>query len=172
MLPDHEEALKGIKGIGPYTVGAILSFAFHQKIAAVDGNVIRVLTRYFAIEEDISKPSTVTKLRLLAQNLLPDDESWIVNEALIELGATICQRKARCTVCPLKESCKGYQRGIADRLPFKSKKKKIEQLHRSVAVVQCGSSYLVSRGKKGAVMSDLYEFPYFDISPEEFSPRT
>lgn len=169
-LPDREEDLKKIKGLGPYTVGAILSFAFHQKKAAVDGNVMRVLTRYFALKDDIARPATATKLRMLAQDLLPEDESWIVNEALIELGATICQRKPRCQACPLKESCQGYRQGIADSLPINSKKTKIEFLHRSVAVVQFGNSYLVSRGKKGAVMSDLYEFPYFDISPEEFSP--
>lgn len=169
-LPSQEEDLKKIKGLGPYTVGAILSFAFHQKKAAVDGNVMRVLTRYFALEDDITKSATAGKLRQIALESLPDDEPWVVNEALIELGATICQRKPRCSVCPLKESCKGYQLGIADRLPIKSKKIKIEHLHRSVAVIQWESSYLVSRGKKGAVMSDLYEFPYFDIAPDEFCP--
>ena len=91
QLPSEEEDLKKIKGLGPYTIGAILSFAFHQKKAAVDGNVIRVLTRYFGLEEDISKVATVNKLRQLAQELLPDEEPWIVNEALIELGATLCQ---------------------------------------------------------------------------------
>lgn len=170
FLPAREEELKEIKGLGPYTVGAILSFAFHQKKAAVDGNVMRVLTRYFALEDDIAKSSTAVKLRRIAQELLPDEEPWVVNEALIELGATICQRKPRCHECPLKKSCQGLQKGIADRLPMNSKKTAIEHLHRSVAVVQAGSSYLVSRGRKGAVMSDLYEFPYFDITPQAFSP--
>lgn len=170
-LPNREEELKTIKGLGPYTVGAILSFAFHQKKAAVDGNVIRVLTRYFGIKDDIAKPSTVTKLRLLAQEILPDDESWIVNEALIELGATICQRKSRCLTCPLKKSCKGFQQGIVDQLPAKSKKIKIEHLQRSVAVIQCGSSFLVSRGEKGKVMSDLYEFPYFELAQDQFCSK-
>lgn len=169
-LPDQEEKLKEIKGLGPYTTGAILSFAYRQKKAAVDGNVMRVLTRYFGLEEDIAKPATAAMLRRLAQDLLPDDEPWVANEALIELGATICQRKARCHSCPLKESCKGLQQGVAGRLPINSKKTKIEHLHRAVAVVQSGSSYLVSRGEKGAVMSDLYEFPYFDIFPDAFSP--
>ncbi len=171
QLPSKEEDLKKIKGLGPYTIGAILSFAFHQKKAAVDGNVMRVLTRYFGLEDDISKPSTVNKLRQLAQALLPDEESWVVNEALIELGATVCQRKARCSECPLKDSCVSFKKGIVDRLPFNSKKIKIEFLYRAVAVIQCGSDFLVQRGRKGELMSDLYEFPYFEIDKEAFSPQ-
>lgn len=168
QLPDSEEELKKIKGLGPYTVGAILSFAFHQKKAAVDGNVMRVLARYFSLHDDIAKPATATKLRTLAQELLPDDEPWVINEALIELGATICQRKPRCSICPLQKSCQAHREGISSSLPINSKKIKIEHLYRAVAVVKSESLYLVSRGKSGAVMSDLYEFPYFEISSESF----
>lgn len=170
-LPDNEEALKTIKGIGPYTVGAILSFAFHQKKAAVDGNVVKVLTRYFAIKEDIGKPSTLSKLRLLAQELLPDEEPWIISEALIELGATLCQKRPRCKDCPIKGTCHGYQQGLSDQLPIKSKKVKVEHLYRSVAVIQSRSSYLVKRGIKGKVMSDLYEFPFFEIERSQFCSK-
>lgn len=171
QLPDREEELKKIKGLGPYTIGAILSFAFRQKKAAVDGNVIRVLTRYFGIDDDISKSSTVHQIRQLAQTLLPDDEPWVINEALIELGATLCQRKARCSMCPLQHSCVSFKQSCVDRIPFNSKKIKIERLYRSVAVIQCGSDLLVKRGQKGKIMSDLYEFPYFEITPEAFSPQ-
>ncbi len=166
QLPDKEEELKKIKGLGPYTIGAILSFAFHQKKAAVDGNVMRVLTRYFGIEEDISKVSTVNRLRQLAQNLLPEEEPWIINEALIELGATLCQRKAQCEKCPLSESCLSRQQGTVDLIPLNSKKIKIEHLFRAVAVIQWDSHFLVTRGERGAIMSDLYEFPYFEVDKE------
>lgn len=168
-LPPQEEALKKIKGMGDYTVGAILSFAFHQKKAAVDGNVMRVLTRYYGIEEDISKSATLKQLRQIAQNLLPDEEPWIINEALIELGATVCQRKARCGDCPLHGDCTSYKQGNIDRIPFNSKKVKVERLYRFVAVIQNDCHFLVKRGKKGAIMSDLYEFPYFEVSPEGIS---
>jgi A/G-specific adenine glycosylase len=171
QLPNQEKELEKIKGLGPYTIGAILSFAFHQKKAAVDGNVIRVLTRYFGLKEDISKPATVKQLRQLAQALLPDEEPWIINEALIELGATICQRKARCHECPIKGSCTSFKEGLVDSLPFNSKKIKIEYLHRAVAVIQWGSHFLVKRGQKGAIMSDLYEFPYFEVEKEGISPQ-
>jgi A/G-specific adenine glycosylase len=171
QLPAEEDKLKKIKGLGPYTIGAILSFAFHQKKAAVDGNVLRVLTRYFGLPDDISKASTVNKLRQLAQALLPDDEPWVMNEALIELGATICQRKALCHLCPLQLSCKGFKQGLVDSLPVKSKGAATEHLYRAVAIVQSDSHYLVKRGTKGKIMSDLYEFPYFEATPGGLTPE-
>lgn len=163
QLPDSEEELSKIKGLGPYTIGAILSFAFHQKKAAVDGNVMRVLARCFQIEEDICQSSTIKKLRLLAEQILPDHDPWVISEALIELGATICQRKARCPLCPLKTSCKSFSNGMADQLPIKKKKIKTEYLYRAVFILQNDLLCLVKRGKKGKIMSDLYEFPFFEV---------
>ncbi|MFI0435064.1 MAG: A/G-specific adenine glycosylase [Parachlamydiaceae bacterium] len=168
-LPDQEEELNKIKGLGPYTIGAILSFAFHQKKAALDGNVIRVITRYFGLKEDISKPKTVNELRSITQHLLPDEEPWIISEALIELGATICQRKARCIECPIKEGCASFKNGTTEGIPFNSKKIKIESIYRFVAVIQQGDHFLVKRGEKGAIMSDLYEFPYVEVKKGERS---
>ncbi|WP_068467691.1 A/G-specific adenine glycosylase [Candidatus Protochlamydia phocaeensis] len=171
QLPASEERLKTIKGLGPYTIGAILSFAFHQKKAAVDGNVLRVLARYFQLEDDIAKAATVKKLRLLAESLLPDEEPWIISEALIELGATVCQRKARCMECPLRSSCLSYRNGVVDRFPVKSKGAQTEYLYRAVAVIRCQDRYLVKRGKKGEIMSDLYEFPFFPTQKERLSSQ-
>jgi A/G-specific adenine glycosylase len=163
-LPAEEDKLKKIKGLGPYTIGAILSFAFHQKKAAVDGNVLRVLTRYFQIEEDIAKPATVKRLRLLMEDCLPDEEPWIINEALIELGATICQRKARCSECPLQQTCLSFRHQLTEKLPIKAKLAKTKFLYRAVAILSCHEHYLIKRGKKGEIMSDLHEFPFFEVS--------
>lgn len=162
QLPSSEEKLIQIKGLGPYTVGAILSFAFHQRKAAVDGNVMRVLTRYLNIEDDITKQTTQRQLRLIAQDMLPETEPWIINEAWIELGATICKRKALCLICPLRAGCQSARHGLADTLPVKSKGPKIQTLYRTVAVIRHQNSYLVKKGKKGEIMSDLYEFPFFE----------
>jgi len=163
-LPEHEDDLKKIKGLGPYTIGAIRSFAFKQKAPAVDGNVIRVLSRFFLVEEDTSKPKTIKKLWELASSILPEEEPWIVNEALIELGATLCARKPKCSDCPLRKGCKAYEQGLAEKIPFKSAKVKTEHLHRAVAVVIADGKLLVRRGKKGEIMSDLHEFPYIKCS--------
>lgn len=172
-LPSSETELRQIKGIGPYTVGAILSFAFHQKKAAVDGNVMRVLARYFEVHEEINHPAVRKKIEQLAQFLLPDQEPWVIVEALIELGATICQKTPKCSACPLQTDCRAFKAGLAHHLPLKSKRHPPQQLYRAVAVIEAQGLYLVHRGRKGAIMADLYEFPYFPtdkqgLTPEEF----
>jgi A/G-specific adenine glycosylase len=162
VIPNTKEALSEIKGLGPYTVGAILSFAFHQKEPCVDGNVKRVLARYFQIEEDLSKSAVLKKIWNLNESILPDDKPWIVNEALIELGALICTKKPTCAKCPLRSSCKSRMNGMQEKIPFTSKKTSITSLVRSLAVIECEGSYLVRKGKKGEVMHDLYEFPWVE----------
>lgn len=159
-LPDTYEDLNKVKGLGPYTIGAILSFAFKKRVPAVDGNVLRVLSRYFAIEEPIDKGKTQKEIRELCFSLLTDREPWVVMEGLIELGALICQKKAKCGECPLSENCLGKDQ--AHRLPVKSKREKTVHLHRNVAVIYSGSEILLQKGRDGKVMADLWEFPYFD----------
>lgn len=166
QLPSSAQELSQIKGLGPYTIGAILSFAFHQRAAAVDGNVLRVLARYFHIEGAIDKPSTVKQIRELAEDLLPTHEPWIISEALIELGAVTCQKKPNCLACPLKASCKGYLNGKAELLPNRSPRKATEYLYRAVAVMIADNHLLLKRGEQGQIMSDLYEFPYFEVEKD------
>lgn len=160
QLPCNRIELEKIPGIGPYTVGAILSFAFHQKAAAVDGNVVRVLTRFAAIEEDVCTAKVKKKIWEIAEAILPDEEPWQVVEGLIELGATVCAKQPKCYLCPLSQQCQGLKRSIADLLPIKKKKVEISQLYRQVAVVVSEGFFLLSKGEKGNVMADLYEFPY------------
>jgi A/G-specific adenine glycosylase len=166
LFPSTAEELQKIKGLGAYTIGALLSFAFHQRTAAVDGNVIRVLSRYFLIEQDVTQPKTLKMLQQLALSLLPDQEPWIFNEALIELGATLCTRHPTCRKCPLKGSCRAYAEGAVDRLPYKAKRVKIEKLYRTVAIIKWQNALLVKRGQPGEIMSDLHEFPYFETDEE------
>lgn len=163
-LPSEKDDLKSIKGLGDYTVGAILSFAFKKKATAVDGNVMRVLTRYFEIEEDLTKSSTQKKVRTLAEKIVPDTESWVFNEGLIELGATLCIRNPLCSECPLKGSCLALKNGKTQKLPFKSKKYTITKLFRAVPVIISSDNLLVIRGKKGHIMQGLYEFPYVETN--------
>jgi A/G-specific adenine glycosylase len=171
QLPANAESLSKIKGIGEYTTGAILSFAFQQRFPAVDGNVIRVLARYFMIEEDISKVKTQRRIREAAWEILPEKESWVITEALIELGATVCKRKPDCRACPLSKTCKGYLHGAAERLPFKSSKTTTQNLFRAVAVIESEDYFLVRKVDQGKIMSGLHEFPYFDISDKGIDPR-
>lgn len=161
-IPISKKELLTIKGLGPYTVGALLSFAFHQKTAAVDGNVIRVLSRHFQIEDEVKKPAVLKKIWQLAENLLPEDEHWVVNEALIELGATICQKKPHCSQCPIRSSCMSYLNGKATILPMKAPRKATIFLKRLVAVIVHQNHVLLQRGEPGKIMEGLHEFPYFE----------
>lgn len=167
FLPSDESALSKIKGLGPYTIGAILSFAFHQKKAAVDGNVMRVISRLFELEEDITKASTGKKIRQIVESILPDNESWIISEALIELGATICHRTPQCRKCPMQQQCAAHKNGRTKELPIKSKGPQTIRLYRSVVLVCYESYFMVKKGKKGEIMEDLYEFPFFEREKDE-----
>jgi A/G-specific adenine glycosylase len=159
-LPSDPEKLAELPGFGPYTVGAVLSFAFRQRAPAVDGNVIRVLSRYFASEVDASKRNHFEEL---ARAVLPEEEPWVVMEGLIELGATVCQKKPRCRECPLKEECRAFRECKADLLPVKKKRAETIYLERQVAVIRWGDEVLVRQEKEAKVMAGLYEFPYASL---------
>ena len=161
-LPSNYEELKKIKGLGPYTIGAILSFAYKQRVAAVDGNVLRVLARYYGIEETIDCGAVQSKIRMKCQSLLPEDKPWMIMEGLIELGALICKKKAHCIKCPLMGSCIAYKKCKTTILPRKNKRTPIRPIYRTVAVIQGNCSLLIRRGEQGKVMHGLAEFPYFD----------
>lgn len=163
-IPSDPLSLQSIKGLGPYTVGAILAFGFQQKAAAVDGNVMRVLARLFEIPDDISKAKSQALFRQKAYSILPDDQPHIVAEALIELGATVCKPKPLCEQCPLRKQCQSFKNSSQSRFPVKSQKTIYENLYRDVAVIQCSDKLLLRQGKKGIACSGLFEFPYFDGS--------
>lgn len=161
-VPSARDDLLKIRGLGPYTVAAILSFGFHQRAAAVDGNVLRVMTRYAWIDEDILKTSTKKKVTDCVETFLDEEKPWVTSEALIELGATICTPTPRCDLCPIQSGCSAYKRGQATLLPIKSSTQKTEKITRGVAVIIVDGFVLVRENLTGKVMADLCEFPYFE----------
>lgn len=163
ILPSDPEKLSQIKGIGPYTQGAIRGFAFRQKASAVDGNVLRVLSRFLAFEEAIDAQKSRMKLQEYAEKILPDHEPWLVSEGLIELGALICAKKAQCGPCPLKIGCLAFRHQLQDVLPKRKERPKTILLKRAVAVIVCNERYLLKQGEGGKVMAGLYEFPYVEL---------
>jgi len=168
VLPSTHAELSAIKGIGSYTAGAIRSFAFKQKAAAVDGNVLRVLARYFAIEEDIRLGSTRKKIWEIAEGILPEQEPWLVTEGLIELGATVCSRNPKCWSCPIRSGCAAFCKKRQEELPKIGKKVEITPLFRNVFVVLHQREVLLRKAEEGKVMAGLYEFPYADKKQKGF----
>lgn len=172
VFPQDPSIWSQINGLGPYTIGAIRSFAFHHRAAAVDGNVMRVLTRYFNIADDISKTATQKKIWSLATDILPQENSWIHNEALIELGATVCTRKPSCHLCPIKENCRSFIGGQTQNLPYNSRKCSTTHLYRLVVILFYQNQVLLRECGPQEIMEGLHEFPYIEITASDLLQET
>ena len=123
QLPRERKALGSLAGIGAYTVGAILSMAFGEKIPAVDGNLLRVLSRLYGVEEDISGTQGKKTITALAEEAIPGNRPGDFNEALMDLGAEVCiPRHPRCEACPLTAFCQAWKEGKTEILPVKKPK--------------------------------------------------
>jgi A/G-specific adenine glycosylase len=108
-LPDQYEEISELKGVGPYTAAAVLSIAFNKPHAAVDGNIIRVLSRYYGIEKDIRSTTTRRQIQELADELIDRDRPGDFNQALMDFGAMVCTaRDPYCLLCPMREFCKAF----------------------------------------------------------------
>ncbi|MDN3508245.1 MAG: NUDIX domain-containing protein, partial [Simkaniaceae bacterium] len=136
---------------------ALLSFAFQKKIAAVDGNVLRVIARMFGVDGDIRLGSVKNEITAIVEKNLPEIQPFVVMEGLIELGALVCRKKPLCGQCPLRLDCVAFREKKQNQLPYKSPGKKTIRLHRSVAVIERSECFLI-RKKETGVMADLWEF--------------
>ena len=123
-FPDSYAGLQQLKGVGTYTAAAIASFAFGENVPVADGNVFRVICRYFGIADDIRLPATQEKVRQICAELLPAGKSWEFNQGIMELGALVCTPAGpQCSQCPLAAGCMARKENRQKELPFKSKSK-------------------------------------------------
>jgi A/G-specific adenine glycosylase len=160
QLPVDRDALLALPGIGPYTVGAILSLAFGRDAAVLDGNVRRVLSRVFAIDDDPRLAGTRRRLWNLAEALLPPGQAGPFNEALMDLGATVCTpREPRCADCPLSKECRGYQGGDPGRYPPRVPRRPLPHYDIAAGVVWRGDQVLISKRYTDDLLGGLWEFP-------------
>ncbi len=120
-IPSLEKDLRSIKGIGPYTMGAILSFGFKKAKSALDANAFRVLSRLFLVQDNIDLVGTKKIIEKYCETLLEEKNPSETMEAIIEIGATVCLPKPKCFLCPINFSCKGYQNNQQNNLPIKIK---------------------------------------------------
>jgi len=154
---DYKAALK-LPGIGPYTAGAVLSIAFNQRIPAVDGNVMRVLSRLFNMQADISVPKNKRLFVKKAEETMTENAGDF-NQALMELGALVCLPKnPKCGSCPLMENCIACERSLQSRLPVKKKKIKNKKLHVAVGIVRNGNTILMTQTSEN-LLKGLWGFP-------------
>lgn len=162
-LPQSPKELIQLPGIGRYTAGAVASIAFNKKAPLVDGNVIRILTRLFAISENIADKKTVDFLWELAEKILPEKSVGDFNQALMELGATICfPRVPQCGNCPVSSLCQAHALQKALSFPVKSPNVKITKLKEFAFVLRDKQNRLLVRKQKtGERWDGLWTLPHF-----------
>jgi A/G-specific adenine glycosylase len=159
-FPKTVEALMRLPGVGRYSAGAIASLAFGVDAPALDGNVARVLCRVFAIRRDLRETRTRDELWSLAGSLLPKGQAGKFNEALMELGATICTPRApRCEICPIAAHCEARRRGIQERLPVKRVRKLTPHYDVTAAVIRRNDRVLIAQRPHDGMLGGLWEFP-------------
>jgi A/G-specific adenine glycosylase len=159
-LPANEKQLKQLPGFGTYTTHALLSIAFNQPYGVVDGNVIRVITRLFAIKDDIRLSSTHTAVQNKMNKLLDKTKPGNFNEAMMELGAIICLPKnPHCQYCPVAAHCKTYRLNLQNKIPYKSAPPEKPHLKGyTFILLNRNQFYLAQRPYKG-LLGGLWEFP-------------
>lgn len=160
-LPASYEELCSLKGIGSYTAGAIASIAYGIPVPAVDGNVLRVMTRVTENRGDITKQSVRKEIEHSIHSIIPRDCPGDFNQALMELGALIClpNGPAKCEDCPLAFCCKAYEDSEVEELPVKTTKKPRKMENRTVLVIQDGDYTAIRKRPSKGLLAGLYELP-------------
>ncbi len=167
-LPRTTPELRKLPGIGPYTAGAIASIAFGLDEPVLDGNVIRVLCRLLAIRRNPSDARVRKSLWQLAGRLVPPGEAGPFNEAMMDLGATICTpRRPDCPHCPLRTVCDARSKGLQEKLPVKTRRKATPHYDVVVAVIIKGGRVLIDRRSDAGMLGGLWEFPGGKVEPGE-----
>jgi A/G-specific adenine glycosylase len=161
MIPTDVSTLLTLPGIGPYTAGAIASISFNQKVEAIDGNVMRVVSRIYGSTQNISTPSTTKIIKAYVHQMLPDLNVGEFNQSLMDLGATIClpNGKPLCQLCPIKEHCIAYQQQLTDVIPIKTPKNRRKIQPTTVFLVQINDSWLLRKRPNKGLLANLWEFP-------------
>ncbi|WP_373522286.1 A/G-specific adenine glycosylase [Aquiflexum sp.] len=169
-FPNHYEGLLELKGVGSYTAAAIASFAYDEKVAVVDGNVFRVLSRYFGIATDIASSSGKKEFETLANKLIPKENPGEYNQAIMEFGALQCGPKnPDCENCPLKTGCFAQNNQMVEKLPVKINKLKIKERHFRYSYIICGNELIIKKRGEGDIWQDLYDFPLEESDKKFYS---
>lgn len=159
-MPDDFDELQKIPGIGFYTAGAISSIAFSKRFPAVDGNVLRVVSRFLELNEDIAKKKTVEWVFDWVQNQMKETDPSDFTQALMELGAMVCTPVSpTCSLCPLNMKCKGFQNQTMMNYPVKTKAKKAQVLQYDVYLIIEDGKILLSKDWTDGLMIDYIRLP-------------
>ncbi len=163
VFPTNYDTLIKLKGIGDYTAAAIASFSANERKAVLDGNVFRVLSRFFGIAEPINSSNGKKQFLALAQSLIEDQNASLYNQAIMEFGALQCKPKSPdCSICPLQSECSAYQKNMVAVLPVKLNKLKKRTRYFNYFVVSEEDRILVKKRNPGDIWQELYDFPLIE----------
>lgn len=170
-IPQEYEELLKLKGIGHYTAGAVASIAYGKAVPAVDGNVLRVISRAAADDRDIMKQSVRTNMETQLFKVIPRGRAGAYNQALMELGATVClpNGEPKCQECPWSQLCLAKKEGKTAELPVKSRAAKRRREERTVLLIRDGEKIVLHKRPNRGLLAGMYEFPNKDgyLSEEE-----
>lgn len=161
-LPDRAETLRKLPGFGLYTSGAVASIAFDEPVAAVDGNVERVLARLVGLETDPKRKPAAQTIQRMAQQLSKGPDPGCLNQALIELGALVCKRPPTCQACPVRSECRAHRDGKTDRIPRPRTKKAPKTIELFAYLLEWEDALLLQRRPEGAPFAGLWSPVLFD----------
>ena len=158
QFPKNYDGLIKLKGIGDYTASAIASFAFHEDKAVVDGNVIRVISRLYGIEEDVRQIKVVQQIKKNVDALLPLGSSYLFNQSMMELGALVCiPKNPKCDQCPILAHCFARKENLIDKIPFKSKLKAKRIRFFNYLLLQVADEVYLQKRGAGDIWEGLYD---------------
>ena len=159
MPTSYVELLK-LPGIGEYTAGAIASISYNEKVPAVDGNVLRVVSRVLASKEDVLLPETKKKITNKLLEIMPD-EAGDFNEGLMELGEKVCLPNTvpLCAICPIQEFCMANKKNLTNEIPVRVKKQKKKIENKTVFILKYKNEIAIRKREKTGILANLYEFP-------------
>ena len=167
-LPDDYDALLALPGVGRYTAGAVMSLAHGEPRPILDGNVRRVLSRVWAVDADPRTAATSRWLWQAAEALIPPGDAGPFNEAMMELGATVCTpRKPVCAACPVQPICAAFADGAPEDYPRRPPRKRIPHVDVTAGIIRRGARILVTRRRPEAMLGGLWEFPGGKLEPDE-----
>ncbi len=163
-FPTTYKELVKLKGIGDYTASAIASICYNEPNAVVDGNVYRVLSRYFGIKTAINSSAGIREFKVLAQTLLDESQSGTYNQAIMDFGAMHCKpQNPLCETCPFTNSCVALENNLIKELPVKEKKNKIRNRYFNFLVIKTANNRTVLSERKGkGIWQGLYQFPLIE----------
>ncbi|MBC2327717.1 A/G-specific adenine glycosylase [Listeria booriae] len=161
IVPNDLEGILALKGVGPYTAGAVLSIAYEKAEPAVDGNVMRVISRVLEIDEDIMKQKTRKTFEKALYTLIDPDKPGEFNQGLMEIGALVCTpKKPMCLICPLQSFCEAHQKGEEEKYPVKIKKTKVKKVFLSSVIVKQGEEqFIIEQRPDTGLLANLWQFP-------------